>query len=253
MSISRQFTTNREYLSDKVFRFFYEESLNNKALSLIMNKVISFDSSNVYAFGGVVRDIELKNTPSDIDLVFSGDRNEFNLLLEDLNGERLTKNKFGCFRIQTNRLDIDFWHIEDTWAFSNNKVDNANNSTNNILKTTFFNWDAILFNLKERTLISNEYYYYDLYNRYLDINLADNPNTIGSFSRIIKNVFYNHVKYLSKDVVGYLDKSFSDFNVIEIRDFYLEKNRKHDLQIRQLIALYDKVSFIVEHNQRLKN
>ncbi|MBI6216909.1 hypothetical protein ACNARK_12945 [Proteus sp. DFP240708] len=251
MSVLRKFTTNREHLSDKVSRFFYEESLNNRALSLIMNKANSFDSSSVYAFGGVVRDIELQNTPSDIDLVFNGDRNEFNLLLEDLNGERLTKNKFGGFRIKTNKLDIDFWHFEDTWAFSNDKVENVNNSIDNILLTTFFNWDAILFDLKKQDIICGNYYYYNLNSRYLDINLSDNPNYIGSFSRIIKNIFHNNANHLSHDILDYLYKSFIDYHLLEIKDFYLYKNKKYDLQMRQLIALYDKVNFIVEHNKCL--
>lgn len=251
MSVLRQFTTNREHLSDKVSRFFYEESLNNRALSLIMNKVNSFDSSSVYAFGGVVRDIELQNTPSDIDLVFNGDRNEFNLLLEDLNGERLTKNKFGGFRIKTNKLDIDFWHFEDTWAFSNDKVENVNNSIDNILLTTFFNWDAILFDFKKQDIICGNYYYCNLNSRYLDINLSDNPNSIGSFSRIIKNIFHNNANHLSHDILDYLYKSFIDYHLLEIKDFYLYKNKKYDLQMRQLIALYDKVNFIVEHNKCL--
>ncbi|WP_337236402.1 hypothetical protein [Proteus faecis] len=253
MSISRQFTTNRECLSDKVFRFFYEESLNNTALSLIMNKVKLFDSSNIYAFGGVVRDIELQNTPSDIDLVFNGDRNDFTYLLECLSSEKLNKNKFGGFRIETNMLDIDFWHYEDTWAFSNDKVENVNNSIDNILKTTFFNWDAILFDLKKQNIICSNYYYYNLNNRYLDINLSDNPNSIGSFSRIIKNIFYNHACHLSDDILDYLYKSFIDYRLSEIKDFYLYKNKKHDLPMRQLIALYDRVNFIVEHKQCLKN
>ncbi|WP_311747458.1 hypothetical protein [Proteus columbae] len=251
MSVLRKFTTNREHLSDKVSRFFYEESLNNRALSLIMNKANSFDSSSVYAFGGVVRDIELQNTPSDIDLVFNGDRNEFNLLLEDLNGERLTKNKFGGFRIKTNKLDIDFWHFEDTWAFSNDKVENVNNSIDNILLTTFFNWDAILFDLKKQDIICGNYYYYNLNSRYLDINLSDNPNYIGSFSRIIKNIFHNNANHLSHDILDYLYKSFIDYHLLEVKDFYLYKNKKYDLQMRQLIALYDKVNFIVEHNKCL--
>lgn len=64
--------------------------------------------------GSIVRDIELQNTPSDIDLVFNGDSNDFTRLLECLSRERLTKNKLGGFRIETNMLDIDFWHFEDT-------------------------------------------------------------------------------------------------------------------------------------------
>ena len=49
MTISRQFNKNRKSLSDKVCRFFYEEALNNKTLSLILNKVDLFDISNIYA------------------------------------------------------------------------------------------------------------------------------------------------------------------------------------------------------------
>ncbi|HDT0721684.1 TPA: hypothetical protein QIB97_002752, partial [Proteus mirabilis] len=139
MTISRQFNKNSKCLSDKVCRFFYEEALNNKALSLILNKVNSFHISNIYAFGGVVRDIELRNTPSDIDLVFNGDRDSFNLLLNYLNSEKIAKNKFGGFRIETDGLDIDLWHFEDTWAFLNNKIETNDNHINNILKTTFFN------------------------------------------------------------------------------------------------------------------
>ncbi|MCK9783285.1 hypothetical protein, partial [Proteus columbae] len=143
-----------------------------------------------------------------------------------------------------------FWHFEDTWAFSNDKVENVNNSIDNILKTTFFNWDAILFDFKKQDVICSRYYYYNLNNRYLDINLSDNPNSIGSFSRIIKNIFYNNANHLSHEILDYLYKSFIDCHLSEIKDFYLYKNKKHDLQMRQLIALYDKVNFIVEHNQR---
>ncbi|MBU9979068.1 hypothetical protein KTP48_09975 [Proteus mirabilis] len=253
MTISRQFNKNRKSLSDKVCRFFYEEALNNKTLSLILNKVDLFDISNIYAFGGVVRDIELRNTPSDIDLVFNGDRDSFNLLLNYLNNEKIAKNKFGGFRIETNGLDIDLWHFEDTWAFLNNKVETSDNHINNILKTTFFNWDAVLFDLKKQNVIYNDDYCFNLKNKFLKINLFDNPNVIGAFSRIIKNIFYNQANYLSEDVLIYLYKSFEDYSLSEIREFYLDKNKKCKLQTRQLINLYDKVNFTREYNQCLKN
>ncbi|HGN0026091.1 TPA: hypothetical protein ACKRF0_002710 [Proteus mirabilis] len=253
MTISRQFNKNSKCLSDKVCRFFYEEALNNKALSLILNKVNSFHISNIYAFGGVVRDIELRNTPSDIDLVFNGDRDSFNLLLNYLNSEKIAKNKFGGFRIETDGLDIDLWHFEDTWAFLNNKIETNDNHINNILKTTFFNWDAVLFDLKKQNIIYNDDYCFNLKNKYLKINLYDNPNVIGSFSRIIKNIFHNQANYLSEDVLIYLYKSFEDYSLSEIREFYLDKNKKCKLQTRQLINLYDKVNFTREYNQCLKN
>ncbi|MEQ4924708.1 hypothetical protein [Proteus hauseri] len=253
MSISRQFTSARENLNEKVFHFFYEESLNNKALSLIMNKVNLFDFSNIYAFGGVVRDIELKNKPSDIDLVFNGYRDDFDLLIESLNGERIIKNKFGGFRIETSQLDIDLWFFKDTWALLNNKIDDTNNRIDDLLKTTFFNWDAVLFDFKNKDIICDKYYYQCLNNRHLDINLVDNPNTLGSFSRIIKNIFHNNAIYLSEEIVNYLEKSFSDYSFSEIREFYLSKNQEYDLQLRNLISLYDRVNTRIEYSTKLKS
>ncbi|WP_216081022.1 hypothetical protein, partial [Shigella sp. FC1967] len=100
-----------------------------------------------------------------------------------------------------------------------------NNSIDNILKNNFFLIGMQYYlDFKKQDVICSRYYYCNLNNRYLDINLSDNPNSIGSFSRIIKNIFYNNANHLSHEILDYLYKSFIDYHLSEIKDFYLYKN-----------------------------
>ncbi len=68
------------------------------------------DSSNAYVFlvGGAVRDILLRKTPKDLDIVIDGSPDEFlKDLTEIVDGKILTESQFGTFKFNIGCQDVD--------------------------------------------------------------------------------------------------------------------------------------------------
>ena len=73
------------------------------------------------------------------------------------------------------------WSIEDTWAHTAGLVQVREPA--DLLKCTFFDWDAILFDLESEAIVAGENYFQLLAANVLDINLEENPNPRGSLVR----------------------------------------------------------------------
>ncbi|MBL4749103.1 MAG: hypothetical protein JKX71_00725 [Amylibacter sp.] len=142
---------------------------------------------NAYIFGGAVRDISLfggSNFKGDVDIVLTTfEDHELERLIETYDAE---KNKFGGYRLQIGRWKFDIWEASKTWAFKTGKVKQETHLS--LLETTFFNWDAILFDVQTGSLFHNKDYFTHLANKYLELNLEDNPNTFGALIRTLRTL-----------------------------------------------------------------
>jgi hypothetical protein len=142
-------------------------------------------AGNVLLFGGFVRDIALFGTraqPSDIDLVVQV---RPGAKLDELLGEmRASRNRYGGFRFSSGRWNFDAWDLEHTWAFRSGLVPGT--GVDALLRTTFFDWDAIAYDFERRQLHCEERYFEIIASRIVDINLLDNPNPIGNAMRAIR-------------------------------------------------------------------
>jgi len=148
----------------------------------------------VAILGGMIRDVALAGIEgfnSDIDLVIEmveplAENDQFETVLGEYGlTHKAEKNKFGGYRICLDKWKLDIWRAQDTWAIKQGLV--QYNGLESLCRTTFFNWDAVLFSLGNGKLYMPEDYMQTINARFLDFNLLKCPNVI---SNIIKSLRY---------------------------------------------------------------
>lgn len=125
-------------------------------------------------FGGMVRDLFLFNITefkSDIDLVTSASSREIFECIKNFNPVR---NKFGGYRLFHLGLPFDIWSLQDTWAIREGHV--KGKTIEDLCKTTFFNCDAIIYDVFIERIHTCPGYRKSMLKKLLDINLKPNPS-----------------------------------------------------------------------------
>ncbi|WJO81127.1 hypothetical protein JTM03_22890 [Pseudomonas aeruginosa] len=138
----------------------------------------------VAVIGGLVRDFAREGRAgfrSDVDLVIDGSREKVALLAEKLGA---TPNRFGGYGYKSGPWKIDFWALETTWA----RKHVPTRKLEDVLLGTFFDWDAIAYDLWERKLICSDDYLERIRAKRLDINLQPNPSPMGNLVRAIRRL-----------------------------------------------------------------
>lgn len=160
----------------------------------VRNFIFKLESfGQVAIFGGMLRDLSICGNggfKSDIDLVIK--TSDLDKLKRLLRNYCVTTNKFGGYRIKLNRWDIDLWAFERTWAFQKGLVEGT--QLKDLCKTTFFDWDSIIYELSSDAVHTMDGYIDKINSRFLDINLVQNPNPR---SNVIKTLRY-HELYKAK-------------------------------------------------------
>lgn len=130
------------------------------------------EEGDLLLFGGAVReylDHGFKKLPRDFDIVVKTD----NIILDDyLYDIPYVKNRYGGYKICTEDVQLDVWTLPSTWAFREQKVQAA--TEENLTKTVFLNYDAVVYNLCTGHLYA-EGYNQAIEDKTLDIVLSDNP------------------------------------------------------------------------------
>ncbi|MCZ4290805.1 hypothetical protein [Hoeflea alexandrii] len=169
----------------RIRRFFDEPVAERRAVSKFIDEVTV--GADVFVFGGALRDISLLGLPhftSDVDIVVQvHDYDAFSDVLCQFDANR---NKFGGHRVRFGRWNFDVWEVASTWAFSVGAVEARSHLS--LLETTFFNWDAILYDWRSGSLHHRQDYFSDLSAKYLELVLEDNPNTVGAFVRTLRTL-----------------------------------------------------------------
>jgi hypothetical protein len=138
-------------------------------------------------FGGLIRDLALGHSrefSSDVDLVFKGV--PAGVLDRFLAPHGAQRNAFGGFRVQFGRWGFDLWTFESTWAFAKGLV--PGRQLEDLLRTTFFNWDAALFEIETSELTVRPSYFEDLKSLRLAVNLRQTPNELGAAVRALRSM-----------------------------------------------------------------
>ncbi|MER8529317.1 MULTISPECIES: hypothetical protein [unclassified Mesorhizobium] len=138
-------------------------------------------------FGGLPRDFarDGRNSfRSDVDVVVDAVPGALEALLGQLGGER---NRFGGYRLKYGRFDFDVWALQTTWAASNDYV--AVHSLTDLVKTTFFDCDAVLFHCRTLEITRSERFWASIEHGIVDINLEANPHYIGTLARTLRILF----------------------------------------------------------------
>jgi hypothetical protein len=164
--------------------------------SELRSKVLPFLGSlgSVALIGGAIRDVARagrQGFSSDLDFViYGGCRDDFVHAMEIGSG---TRNKFGGYRLNCFRWQVDVWHIEDTWAKTAGHVDVTN--PRDLLKCTFFDWDSAIYEVKTGRLTIPEDYLERLHLNVMDIRLEHNPNPAGSVIRALRRAALWRVQF----------------------------------------------------------
>lgn len=160
------------------------------AMRRIRNQVIDplNDVGEVAVIGGLVRDIVrfgVDHRPiSDLDLVINGPSIEVQKIAENLGAK---PNRFGGYNLSTKFYRVDFWALPTTWA--KNNTDISIEEIKDLTKSTFFNWDAIVYSITNNKTFFGEHYLQDLSDRVLEINLAATPSRKGNTVRALRRLY----------------------------------------------------------------
>lgn len=172
---------SKSALKKRLMRFWNTEQRSRNALQSFVSHIEQ--AGTVGVFGGMVRDFAgsgVKHFNSDIDLVVAtGDPDHLKWLLS---GRNSTQNRFGGWRLCVDKWLIDVWASSNTWAFSQRYVEHTGN-LDELPQTTFFNWDAAVFEIKNKNLHLIDDYILSINSGILDINLPENPNPFGMVFR----------------------------------------------------------------------
>lgn len=170
-------------LRQRVDRFVRSELAVLPVFEELLKLTRSFGSAVL--FGGLIRDLALgyaRDFSSDVDIVVKGMPS--GVLGRFAMRHHAERNAFGGFRVPLGRWLVDIWTFESTWAFAKGLV--RGETLFDLLATTFFNWDAVLFDLEKRELIARPSYLDDLQRGWLAINLRETPNELGAAVRTLR-------------------------------------------------------------------
>lgn len=79
------------------------------------------------------------------------------------------ENRFGGYGYQWPRWKVDFWALETTWALRSGHI--SASSLEDLKDGTFFDWDAVLYEVNNRWVLCSEDYFDKLDSGRLGLNL----------------------------------------------------------------------------------
>lgn len=182
--------------------------------------------STPYLFSGILRNFFMKiyEKPRDLDIVLLGKEKKY---LENFESFLSTygevrKNSFGGYKVVIEKLSIDIWFIENTWAIKNKLLNENIDLEYSLLKSTFFNFSSIIYDFKSKKFIVEEEFEKFIEKREMDIVLLDNPNQV----LCILNIIYYAEKYeinLSNSLINYYIYHFNSYS----ENDYIMVQQKH--------------------------
>ena len=142
----------------------FHNYLNNIFSDEKMFEMISELNRNgrIFIFGGTVRNFfeneKIFQMPRDVDIVFKSENGNKEILENIvLKYFKFSKNRFNGLKIKLDKLKIDIWNFEDTWAFSSGTVvPKTENFAFELSKTVFLNIDAAVYDFKEKKFYIEE-------------------------------------------------------------------------------------------------
>jgi len=213
----------------------------------------------VAVIGGLVRDFALegrKGFKSDVDLVVDAPAEEVARLAKQLNA---TPNRFGGYGCKDGPWKIDFWALETTWARQHVPV----RKLEDVVSCTFFDWDAVAYDLWEKKLICSDGYLERISQRTLDINLRPNPSPMGNLVRAIRRLVLWHAhpgpelrdfinEYLDEDGLRFVQAKEKElFSQCVSTDWHTAKEAHTCLLLDRRGASYRQLEFTFKDSTQL--
>jgi hypothetical protein len=196
---------NHSALKRRLDRYFW-----NNATAEMTHLKAAFDQyfvsfERVAVIGGLVRDFAREGRSgfrSDVDLVIDAPDVEVTQLAQRLGA---SPNRFGGYGYKEGPWKIDFWALETTWARQHVPI----HKLEDVVAGTFFDWDAVAYDLWERRLICADGYLDRIRQRTLDINLRANPSPMGNLVRTIRRLVLWQV-YPGPQLRNFIDEHLND-------------------------------------------
>lgn len=166
-------------------------------------------------FGGLPRDFAREGRDafkSDVDIVVDAGSGGLDALLGQIGGRR---NRFGGYRLKYGRFEFDVWALQMTWAASTGHVEV--HSLTDLIKTTFFDCDAVLFHCRTFEITRSERFWTSIKYGIVDINLEANPHYIGTLARTLR-ILFERRQQLTPRLANYLAEGIAR-NRNEILDY----------------------------------
>ena len=184
-------------LKRKIEYLLYESRYSRR--SRLVEKFIKplVETGQVGLFGGAVRDALFKSARdfnSDLDFVIEvKNQKQFSKLLEKYSPQ---KNSYGGYRTIIGNTKIDFWQLKDSWVKNDSNL-NVNN-IKDLVDTTFFNLDAIIYDLNNRKIYKGNTFSDGIEKETLDINYAHNPNLDSVAVKAIRRLWTHDLRASDK-------------------------------------------------------
>lgn len=190
---------SNDALKRRLDRYFWANDTGEMTFlrQVLEENFIGFE--RVAVIGGLVRDFAYggrQSFRSDVDIVIDAPKERIAEIASSLHA---TPNRFGGFGCKKGPWKIDFWALETTWARRHVAV----NSLEDIISSTFFDWDAVAYDLKEKKLICSEDYLSRIRSGILEVNLQPNPSPLGNLVRAVRRlmIWRVHAGPLLKDFI----------------------------------------------------
>lgn len=224
MLIARDEKILKRRVEDYLWR---DRSKTVSELRDLLNKTFG-DFEKFSILGGMIRDIALngkRGFRSDVDIVIDAPEEQIRELANTLKAE---PNLFGGFAHISSRWKIDFWALKTTWAHRHGHIEA--NSIDDLIEGTFFDWDAVHYDIKNRQLYSQEGYLDKIRSRTLGVNLIDTPNAVGNAVRAVRRILIWDLR-ASQSLLEFLDKVVRDEGIEALTRY---EKRKHRISICEL-------------------
>ncbi len=179
-----QTAPNKDALKRRLDRYFWD---NHSGEMVFLRRLINenfLEFNRIAVIGGLVRDFAYKGRSgfrSDLDLVIDAPKEDVSELAVLLDAK---PNRFGGFGCKQGPWKIDFWALETTWARRYVDVERLED----IVSCTFFDWDAIAYDLRKKKVICSEGYLRKIREKELDINFLPNPSPLGNLVRAVRRL-----------------------------------------------------------------
>lgn len=218
--------TNNDVLKKRVRRFFENPPQERRAVVKVVSALNEL--ADVYIFGGLLRDLALGGVASfesDVDIVIRPfDVQVFQKWALE---KGFKPNKFGGFRLIKDRWLFDVWELDRTWAFLQDA--SIPRTKHTLIDTTFFSWDAIVFDIKANQIICSQSYFENISQLRLDINFEPNPNPLGTLVRCLK-ILKSYRAKTGPKLTKFVRENISTFSDIEIFEYDKNKSRVPTLE-----------------------
>ena len=174
----------------------------------------------VAVIGGLVRDFAREGRAgfrSDVDLVIEASADRVAELARTL---KATPNRFGGYGFRDGPWQIDFWALETTWAARHAGI--SISRLEDVIGCTFFDWDAVAYDLRARRLICSRDYLDRVWQATLDINLRPTPSPVGNLLRSMRRLFLWRLQ-AGPALRGFIEEHLDEetFRLIQVKEWQL--------------------------------